>query len=763
MRGYDETHMRSQFYFNNPICPIIWVMKNMPSMHIEIPFIDVSGDEDYEDHSVTKLGKYFLLDMKAFAGHEVSDVLLSQYSGKVWNYMLECTDPNFYEMYVDTVTVTGANGKEVRPCLFHRPKPFDRSTDTVIKIKNAEIKESPQGKNFSTSEAEQEEEFSLEKGGNKIKQNLVTYNKVIYPDIKRGDIVFTTASTKFIEQKIITTYVAIADMDDKGQFKLDSPRFKGERDPNNPDDPNNKSMVIPWTWDGDTYFKTMITGEKFHVITEDMIIEESMGFSDYEVMNYITFTARKDLMYDTLEAQFGYLYPLVDAYSIQKFGLRSAHFESNLISEAKLPPEKIGNDKYSTEKPSDKSLFGISEYLNQRERLFNWNRYNPILESGSIVTNGNQDYRIGDKVYFPDAVSKKGYKGMYAYIVGVRNKAVGNIKQGFYYTNTLELIRAENPKELQEYAMQINKETTQPKHKVDLNGNQTQNNEDNKVIKLGTTYFNYDEVYGAPYNASTKAQILDPHAHNILKFDRAFATEKIGASGKEIRDIQTFKGNEKNENVKKDTKIYSGVIHTVSQTEYYHILKKYSNIDLGGFDGDFKRGGKTNVNGFTRINIGIYQLLEFLASKFLDAKFPEKLQVLSLIRDKRAHGRGNAIDLTFPGYDTGSVTGHGKPEYIEAATLIGATLLNKPQAPGLPVLAIHGKTEFEKLKGSIPYSRVLNGVLHSATPQEKQKYGVSGYEADDYYFLNANPRSKQPGMTCTLGESHQNHIHIQWD
>jgi hypothetical protein len=726
-RGFDGR--KSQFLFNSPICAILYGLKNMPSVHIQIPYTDLSGDILHDNVSVTKLGNYFVCDMKAWLGDQVADVSLSQWTGKLWNYLEMCIDKNFYELFVDTVRVDTPSGKETRPCLFLRPKPFDRITDpTQLILNSAQLS-----------------------GNNTSGNNTVIKNFVIYPSFSRNDIVFKTSKDG------VTKYVSIADMDELCMPVENSPRFKGKRDANNPGDASNPSMIIPWTWDGtDSFYRTLITNEPYHVITEGMIKKEHLGISDREVVNYITFSPRKEILAQIPEAELGFLYPMLDAYSIQRFGLRSYHAQSNLIRYDTLTPDQI--QSYGLEKSDDQDVVKVSEFIQCRERIFYWYRYNPFFENGSIVIEGNQDIRKGDKVYLRDAKSKRGNTGLFAYVKRVKNQCEITESGSQYYT-TLELTRGENKDDIGYYRSQKNK-------LISLNvkrsggslerGNVQTSNPDGgseKVIMLGTTYETYDNGKGAPFKGDEKfdsdGNSVTPGAHNILKFDFMNVDKKKDSSdkldNKKLDDLEIAGDNNSNNNSNNKIKgsLRMGYISKDIQNVKSEVFKLFDKgILVYGNDSvkkDLTKGvGKPIDKGDQcKVIDAIYEFLQLAGT----SGFPFPIRVTSVISNHKfnakggrrsQHSKGEAVDISV-------AESPGSDKYIEKITLLGSSVLGKPQYKNQPNGVYVDLFTMLSKKG-IGLHQVINSPY-----QDKR---------DAYYCLN---------FSSVPDSGHNNHIHVGFD
>lgn len=675
--------------FNNPVCAVLFIIKNIPAVHVEIPFTDVSSNTANSQMPSGKAGQFFICDLKAFLGDRVKDLSVSQMAGKVWNTLMQCIDENFYEMFVDTIAMDGASGKEARPCLFMRPKPFDRTTDNVILIKDSLKTSRPplETAGDALSKLTEGDISGVTKAvdaGAKVYDNLVKFNQVINPRIERGDIIIvekksSESSNKSSDGKsgggtgnISAAYVSLAGMDSEGKISNPQPpQFQGERDVNNPADPNNKSMIIPWTWDGkDSFFRTMVTDEPYHTIYDHDIIEESFGVADFEVINYITIRSRKDLNMDPKKALLGLSFPLMDTYKIKRFGMRAFNAESNLLHDSyRLAASGVKN--YEISSADKKDVFSSSEYVNNRERLFNWYRYNEILENGVVVIRGNQDIRIGDKIFMPDAITKGGRRGIYAYVQGVKNR-FEYTQSGVKFETTLELVRGENQQDLEDYRSQVNSGS-------------------GSDLKLGTTYKNYDESIGAEYQGSPE----DPKAHNIVKFDGIKVIDNTdpdsGNRQKPVNQDVTKKDDKPSVSSGEETtglKLtpkYSGYISKYDYESAANILKMFGeNLPFEAFSGTVQNeidGGSGTAEGNT-VNVDgrVFMFLEAVGS----LGFPFRLKVKSIVgeadyyiegddtKQVSPNGLGRAVEIAVEGSP-------GTEDYIKRTTALVSYILGLPE------------------------------------------------------------------------------------
>jgi hypothetical protein len=109
-------------------------------------------------------------------------------------------------------------------------------------------------------------------------------------------------------------------------------------------------------------------------------------------------------------------------------------------------------------KPQDANIFDIAKVLtsSKRDRLWRWNRFNHIFESGRLIVKG-QPIFVGSKINLPDeqvvAVDSdrstiKRYQGMNFYCMGVGH----SYQFGEGWNTSLSLARGRNEDHLKDYA-----------------------------------------------------------------------------------------------------------------------------------------------------------------------------------------------------------------------------------------------------------------------------------------------------------------------
>lgn len=377
------------FYDQNPLVAIVWILLNMPSFQIELDYKNYNFNAEFQSVTQKTLGSLFCTDLNIYQDQKLyDDITLTQYAGKVWNYILRCLDPIFYEVFVDTVTQNPddflSDLPEPRPCLVVRPRPFDRKVH-----------------------------IQKEKEVNKTSQV--------------GHYAFKDFSFTLDEKKQIIP-------------SIDTSKFKS----------------LNWAWDdisNHSDFRTRATNETYHTIPKEEILDSSQVSNIVDVYNYYIMKATKDILANSELANFGFLFPLIDAYSVKKYGMRKLEAVSNLLKVAtidinQVDPKTLGGIP-KQENSIEQYLALPEQYVYMRDKLFYWYRYSPILLQSQRRIYGNENIRIGDRVYFPDDIFKN-YKGYYFYVEGVSHNWEASENNNTFIT-TLTLTRGENPDMISDY------------------------------------------------------------------------------------------------------------------------------------------------------------------------------------------------------------------------------------------------------------------------------------------------------------------------
>lgn len=424
LRGLNQAGI-SQFLDGNPMAAVLWIFLNMPSVNAKIFYVDYDDKGMALSGSPDKVGKLFDFDFKMYEKDLLYNQELNQYTGKVWNYIQQCLDPMFYELFEETRIVNG----KLRPTIFIRPKPFDRTTDRKEVIESRILR------------------LVVERDG----------------DINKGDFNVTLHPIAVGEQTVNVFDIGVKGFntnDDSYDFNIERVNLFWDNE-NTPAGSDNNIAFIPLSGDQTTVVKpptgnsfvTCVTKELFHTVPETEDYEKDLGSTTRDIVNFITMHALKDEGEKSELAQLGFFFPLIDAHSVLQWGIRKmeAHTLMMHVQSAEW------TDEYSKDlnsKPiNGGKVYPLEAAVKLRERIFSWYRYNPLFLSGRVRVLGHDYYRKGDKIYFPHHLSHKGHAGgMYYYIQGVN--WVWDVNQGSEsYITYLDLSRGENKEQLEEYRL----------------------------------------------------------------------------------------------------------------------------------------------------------------------------------------------------------------------------------------------------------------------------------------------------------------------
>ena len=203
-------------------------------------------------------------------------------------------------------------------------------------------------------------------------------------------------------------------------------------------------------------------------IHESDILRKAMGVSDEEVFSMYKLFADKDNLATSILGRFGYYFPIVDIDAVRRYGLREMQGHSKLIGSPTDLPKKWGPAATGlTEEDFDaitkigpltqdqtNKLEPASFFTREkRDRLWRWNRYNHLFESGPMTIKGRNMF-VGTKVFFPDetlhALSVDGSEfigGLQSYCIGVGHEW----SFGGHWLTTVDLIRGHNKNHIFEY------------------------------------------------------------------------------------------------------------------------------------------------------------------------------------------------------------------------------------------------------------------------------------------------------------------------
>lgn len=362
---------------------LLWILDNMPAMRIALPYFDGVR----EPHDI------FKVSLASFANDRIFNEQMNMYAGSVMNYFVQMIDPMFYELWVDTLPADSPlndSGLD-RPILICRPKPYDHS-------------------------------YEVDSLGNPVETDAEAW------DAAQGRTTFRAGGLQSWE-----------------------------------------TLASP------------ITGE-VATIRDWEVLEKGVGVSDEEVFTMYKLFGAKDPIAVSTVGRYGMYYPLLDTLTTQTYGLRELQGQSRMIGFASDWSQKamsnpkiaesyrVGHGAFNLPMPKEKAPLvvtfeqvrgimergdsaevnttGVARFLTRekRDRLWRWNRYNHMIESGQATVMGRQIF-VGSKVEFPDDAPRSGYRGMEFYCTGVSQ----SYTFGSAWTTRLALTRGHNPKALREY------------------------------------------------------------------------------------------------------------------------------------------------------------------------------------------------------------------------------------------------------------------------------------------------------------------------
>lgn len=408
LRGLTDEGKGSQFLAQHPLSAVVWIFLNMPAVNAKIFYVDYDElGNPLGKAGVKTVGALFDFDFMAYEKDVLYDPQLNMYTGKVWNYVMQCIDPMFYELYEETRVVNGI----LRPTIFIRPKPFDRTTDNERITRDVIIS------------MKVERDGDINKGDFNITPREVTFGTLkatVYEVTVKG-----YKGTAFVEGEATVEPVALY---------WDNENVQSGTQKRNA-------------------FKTCITNENFHTVPDNEDYEFTVGSTTKDVVNFITMHAIKDLVGGDELAKWGYLFPIVDTYSLLQYGCRRMEGRTLMMHSdeggIKTWKSAEGDNRFQGV-PDGAKIFPIEETITQRDRLFSWYRYNPLFTSGTARVRGHDYYRKGDKIFFPQHISEDGYYGVYYYIRGLNWRYEASQGGASYFTY-LDLERGENPVSLKNY------------------------------------------------------------------------------------------------------------------------------------------------------------------------------------------------------------------------------------------------------------------------------------------------------------------------
>lgn len=212
-----------------------------------------------------------------------------------------------------------------------------------------------------------------------------------------------------------------------------------------------------------------VTGSSLTIPNED-ILHSGLGVGDYETFTFYTLTADNAAIGSSVLSQIGGYLALIDIPASKIYGIRALSGETKCVYIDNIQPYRQYALSLMNADPTTwpaKAMgvtlaqesgigTGTRNLLKRRDRLWRWNRYNHLFESGTMKIKG-QPVSVGGNVFLPekfsrgvfdDSQNRKPQLGMTYYVTGW-----GQMYQwGADWETTLELIRGHNEKDLKAYA-----------------------------------------------------------------------------------------------------------------------------------------------------------------------------------------------------------------------------------------------------------------------------------------------------------------------
>ena len=405
-----------QIFVNSFIPQLIyWILANAPSTRIALDYLQGKQSNKGDPKDLLSPADLFQTYLMARADEKIYDIPMSVYSGSLLNYFTSAIDSAFYELWIDTMPYNSPSNKtgNTRPCLILRPKPYDYAWEKT------NSKGEPLGNVFC-------------------------------------------------------------------ELNSDSPLTSIKKWSDN-DNAN-------YNWQNFTH---PIAASSLIVNDED-VMQSNLGISDEEIFTMFRVNGKGDIIGTGAMATYGLNFPLIDAMNMKTYGMRELQIESGLIppsiddlsqtyTNTKLMTviDRDGRNKvanawgkdilvttgvfkaddlpnYAMNWPiqaANKTLIGLVT-TEKRDRLWRWNRYNHLLESGMLTIKGRNAF-VGQKIvssdntnlfwtrgiFDPSTRLRNSKRGMEFYCVGVEQSG----GWGRTWETTLSLSRGANMSELETY------------------------------------------------------------------------------------------------------------------------------------------------------------------------------------------------------------------------------------------------------------------------------------------------------------------------
>lgn len=380
-----------------PAQAIFWILNNMPSAQIQNT---VAGLQ-------TSSG-LFLTNLVNRIEDKLYDNTLAVYSGKILSYMSQCIDPAFYDLWVDTVPKKyNVKGNDA-PCLFLRPKPFDRDYEIDSEGKKISFDGLAPSKDQIRL---QKKEYWLKNSVPMLSEKIDSWESLTCP--VKGVV------TEIKGKDILQFDVGVSDLDVMTMFKSVSVN-----------DPVAATTAARY-------------GGYFPLIDSEMI--RLFGLRELQ-SNSRMIPPFKDYWIETAMDQIQ-----SNPFTAIRKTITDGLFSDNFLTTTTLLPLPFGIKKSTNDKSDIEK-----QVIQKRDRIWRWSRYAHILESGTARIKGDFIF-AGSKIHLPDEWSRgmvmnssrerTPSKGMDYYVNGVQQ----SYQFGRQWTTTLAISNGQNENEIDTY------------------------------------------------------------------------------------------------------------------------------------------------------------------------------------------------------------------------------------------------------------------------------------------------------------------------
>ncbi len=153
--------------------------------------------------------------------------------------------------------------------------------------------------------------------------------------------------------------------------------------------------------------RTMVTGASAHVLESDETMGVNLSRSEADVFSVYAVSSTFEFLPSDLQDLGGFAFPAIDLFAAARYGIRHYRTRVTLASAPMVDLQsQLDQDARDGQAPTPdahQKAYGdvLSLAVDFRNRLVNWYRLSPWMESGSIQIFGTDDIRPGDPVTIP--------------------------------------------------------------------------------------------------------------------------------------------------------------------------------------------------------------------------------------------------------------------------------------------------------------------------------------------------------------------------